>query len=132
MSAPASPREVFEKLLSGIVNQDFAGLPDLYAEDAVVIQPFALPGPTRTVGRAGLRAHFGEVPPVSMTARDLVIHETADPEVIVAEWTYDVEVVRTGRRFSTANVIVQRIRDGVIVESRDYHDHAAFTEALSA
>jgi ketosteroid isomerase-like protein len=29
-----------------------------------------------------------------------------------------------------ANVIVMRVRDGKIVESRDYHDHAAIGEAL--
>ena len=128
-----SPREVFEKLLNGIVNQDFADLSALYAEDTVVTQPFTLPAPTRLEGRAGLAKHFdGAVPPMRMAARDVVIHETADPEVIVAEWAYDVEVIPTGKKFSTDNIIAMRVRDGLIVESRDYHNHSAFAAAFEA
>ena len=128
-----SPREVFEALLGGIVKRDFADLSALYAEDTVVTQPFTLPDPTRIEGRAGLAKHFdGPVPPMRMAARDVVVHETADPEVIVAEWTYDIEVIPTGKKFSTDNVIVMRVRDGLIVESRDYHNHSVFAAAFSA
>jgi len=127
-----SPREVFEKLLNGIVDQDFASLSTLYAEDTVVTQMFIVPGPNRIEGRAGLEKHFGTVPPVKMAARNVVIHETGDPEVVVAEWTYDVEVIPTGKKFSTDNVIVARVRDGLIVESRDYHNHAVFADAFRA
>jgi hypothetical protein len=58
------------------------------------------------------------------------VHETADPEVIVAEFDYVGHVATTDTTFRVANIQVLRIRDGLIVESRDYHDHLAFAHAL--
>lgn len=125
-----SPREVAEKLLNGISSQDFANLPALYAEDTVVTQPFTTPSPTRIDGRAGLEKHFGTVPPVKLAARNITIHETADPEVVVVEWTYDIEVIPTGKKLNTDNIIVLRVQNGLITESRDYHNHTVFADAL--
>ena len=38
----------------------------------------------------------------------------------------------TGKRTRFANIIVARIRDGLITESRDYHDHTALAQLLAA
>ena len=57
------------------------------------------------------------------------VHQTADPEVIVAEFDYVGTVIATGEPFSASNVIVLRVRDGQIVESRDSIDHVAMTRA---
>lgn len=59
----------------------------------------------------------------------MVVHETADPEVVVAEWTYDGEGA-DGRAFQVANIQVTRVRDGKILASRDYHNHFVLTEAM--
>ncbi|MFC6879206.1 nuclear transport factor 2 family protein [Actinomadura yumaensis] len=132
MSDLAAPRAVFQRLIDGVTGRRYAELPLLYAEDAVVTHPFAAPA-SRLVGRAGLRAHFARVPelPIEMRARDVVVHETADPEVIVAEFAYEGRVTTTGRAFTVPNIFVMRVRDGLIVESRDYAHHAAFAEALA-
>jgi ketosteroid isomerase-like protein len=61
---------------------------------------------------------------------DCLIRETSDPEVIVAEYDYDGEATRTGKRFTVANIQVFRVRDGRIIASRDFHDHAALSSAL--
>ena len=58
------------------------------------------------------------------------MHETADPEVIVAEFEYRGAIPGTGDRFAIPNVFVIRIRDGQIVESRDYADHAEIARVL--
>jgi ketosteroid isomerase-like protein len=80
----------------------------------------------RLRGREQVRAHFtGLAGRISLTPRDVRVHETADPEVIVAEWDYE----SAGIRF--ANIQVLRVRDGLIVESRDYHDHAAIAEIVA-
>jgi len=121
-----SPREVFERLSSGISAGRWDGLADLYAEDAVVDQPFALPpAPPHLEGREIIRSHFAAAGkgPLRLKARNVVVHETADPEVIVAEFDYDVEDTGTGRNATLANLQVLRIRDGLIVSTRDYHDH---------
>jgi ketosteroid isomerase-like protein len=127
-----SPRQVFARLSQGISEQRWRELADLYAEDVVVDMPFAAPVPTRLHGREQVRAHFAAAAggPLSLQAQNVVVHETADPEVIVAEFDYAGQVATTGTTFRVANVQVLRIRDGLIVESRDYHDHLALAHAL--
>jgi uncharacterized protein len=91
MDRAANPGRVVELLLQGIQRGDWTGLPELYAEDAEVELPFAIPAPRRLRGREAIRAHFAAAAaaPLDITVRDLVLHETADPEVIVAEYVYD-------------------------------------------
>jgi ketosteroid isomerase-like protein len=129
---PASPREVLHRLIDGVTNRNWDDLPDLYAEDTVVDHPHDIPEPSRMRGRERLREHFARSAglPLRMRARNIVVHETADPEVIVAEFDYDGEVTTTGRAFLIHNIFVLRVRDGLIVESRDYADHFAFAHAF--
>jgi ketosteroid isomerase-like protein len=120
------PRETFEKLARGIGSGDWSALHLLYAEDAVVDVPFARPEAMHLRGRDQVRAHFtGLGGRIELTPRDVRVHETADPEVIIAEWDYESGATRF------ANIQVLRVRDGLIVESRDYHDHAAIAEILA-
>ncbi|HEX4421875.1 MAG TPA: nuclear transport factor 2 family protein [Kofleriaceae bacterium] len=127
-----SPRAVVEQLIAGVCDQRWDALPMLYAENTVVTHPFQLPRPTRLEGRDQLRAHFAAAAglPITMQARNVVVHETTDPEVIVAEYDYLGRVTSTGRTFQLSNVMVMRIRDGQIITSHDYGNHAAFAEAL--
>jgi ketosteroid isomerase-like protein len=132
MPESARPREVLTQLLRGITEGAWQALPDLYAEDAVVEQPFAVPEPTRLAGREAIRRHFAAAAagPLELRATNVVVHETGDPEVIVAEFDYEGRVATTGRTFRVANVQVLRVRDGRIVASRDYHNHLALAAAL--
>jgi ketosteroid isomerase-like protein len=59
------------------------------------------------------------------------VHETTDPEVVVAEFGYRFRPREGVEAFPVANVQVVRVRDGLIVSSRDYHDHAAIAAALA-
>ncbi|HEU5030681.1 MAG TPA: nuclear transport factor 2 family protein [Spirillospora sp.] len=132
MSEFATPRAVFQRLIDGVTARRPDGLPQLYAEDAVVVHPFAHPA-SRLEGREALRAHFAQLEtlPVEMKARNVVVHQTADPEVIVAEFEYAGRNTETGRDFVVPNVFVMRVRAGRIVESRDYAHHQAFEEAMA-
>jgi ketosteroid isomerase-like protein len=125
-----TPREVFERLIDGVKHGRWEELPALYAEDTFVTHPFA-PAGEPLIGREALRRHFaaGAGLGVTMTARDVVVHETSDPEVVIGEFAYEGRVTATGRRFTVPNVFVLRVRDGLIVESRDYADHVAFAAA---
>ena len=122
---PLSAREVFDRLITGISESRWQDLADLYAEDAVVDQPFMAPEPARIHGRERVRAHFLAAVggPLELSARNLVVHETGDPEVVIAEFDYDVRNTATRRESTVANVQVLRVRDGLIVATRDYHDH---------
>ncbi|MGH8178825.1 MAG: nuclear transport factor 2 family protein [Steroidobacter sp.] len=132
MSESLSPQQVLERLLDGISNQRWRELHHLFAEDAVVEYPFALPAPTQLKGREAIRAYFAGVAryPLELRARDVVMHETVNPEILIVEWTYDGLVTTTRRPFQVANIQVSTVRDGRIVASRDYHNHVALAEAV--
>lgn len=126
----SSPREVFLRLVHSVADQDMEALPPLYAEHTDVRHPMA-PHVAPLTTRAELRKHFGvdePVPELNIRVRpvDVVVHETADPEVIVAEFCYAGTHPSTGEGFTVPCVFVMRVRDGEIVESRDYVDHARF------
>ncbi|GAB3338800.1 nuclear transport factor 2 family protein [Micromonospora halotolerans] len=131
MPDPASPRDVFDRLLAGINQARWSDLPALYAEDATVDQPFAAPRRLRLNGRAEVGAHFEAAAraPFELRALNVVVHEAKDPEVILAEFDYHLRNVATGREETVANVQVLRVRDGLIVASRDYHDHLRLAAA---
>lgn len=115
MSAAPTPAQVFATLSAGISAGAWAGLHRLYAEDSLVEMPFAKPAPVRLRGREAVRRHFeaNAAGAITLRARDVRVHETADPEVIVVEYDYDGRVA--DRVFRAANVQVLRVRDGLIV-----------------
>ncbi|MFJ3727925.1 nuclear transport factor 2 family protein [Streptomyces sp. NPDC090045] len=132
MPETLSPREVFQKLIDGIGAGRYTELAELYAEDAVVETVFEPVGPRRVEGRAALRERFAQVAassPVELTPANVVVRETEDAEVVVAEFDYHVHHRVTGRNFEAANILVLQVRDGLIVSSRDYHDHLALIVA---
>ncbi|KOU13928.1 hypothetical protein ADK52_37250 [Streptomyces sp. WM6372] len=132
MPRALSPREVSQELLERIGAGRYSELAELYADDAVVETVFEPVGPRRFEGRAVIEARFAEVAggsPVELTPANVVIRETDDPEVVVAEWDYRVHHRVTGRTFTSANIQVLRVRDGLIAGSRDFHDHLALALA---
>lgn len=126
MGVARDPADVLRNLMQGISDRRWDALAELYAENALVEHPFALPSPTRILGRSALRTHFLNFAavPLSLRVSQMIVHGTADPEVVVAEWDYEGVVTTTGQSFRVANVQVSRVRSGLIITSRDYHNHA--------
>jgi uncharacterized protein len=128
MAQPRSPREVFLALVNGIADGNTDELPELYAEQIDVVHPFdPLRGaPLRS--RAELRERMQRAaagPRPRRRVGNVVIHETTDPEVIVAEFEYQGTSPDTGEPYALPAIFVLRVRNGEIVSSRDYHDHLA-------
>lgn len=126
-----TPREVATRLLEGVTAGRWSELADLYAEDTVVEQPFSPPRPAVIRGKEAIAKHFAAslTQRFRLRAHNVVTHETADPEVVVVE--YDYEVTTAGRTSTVPNIQVIRVRDGRIVASRDYHHHQAMLDALN-
>jgi ketosteroid isomerase-like protein len=129
-----TPREVFLELVHGVCDRRFGELHELYAEDTDVRHPMAPGGAVPPLlGREALREHFARgaelVGAIRYRPRNIVVHETADPEVIVAEFEYAGPESAEGKPFAVACVFVIRVRDGKIVESRDYIDHLGMAKA---
>ena len=127
-----NPSEVFLALVNGLCEGRIDEVVDLYAEKTDVSHPF---DPLRGDGftsRAELAAHFARRPvrqTLKARPQNIRIHETRDPEVIVAEFDYAGDNLETGASFSYPCIFVMRVRDGKIVVSRDYVDHLGSAEA---
>ena len=121
-----TPRQVVEQLLAGITAERWHEAADLYSDDAVVAQPLALPHPSTVRGKAESAAHFERAAggPLELVADHIEIHDTADPELVIARYEYRARNRATGASAIVANVQIVRVRHGLIVRSEDFHDHA--------
>jgi ketosteroid isomerase-like protein len=139
MPQPATPTEVFHALADGVPRlilgdrSQLDGLVALYAERTNVVHPFAPHGSDPLTSRADLHRHFaaraGRTAGVdSFEAVDRTVHVTDDPEVVIGEFRYVGSA--GGRQFDLPCIFVLRVRNGEIVESRDYADHIGFARAF--
>lgn len=133
MSVSTGPAEIFHRLVAAVAERRQGQLiEECYAEDVVVEHPFMVPEPLVTEGRDRLGERVRQLAalPITMEVDDIVVHETADPEVVVGEFRSHITSKATGKRITTRNILVLRVRDGIVVSSRDYHDHAAMAALL--
>jgi ketosteroid isomerase-like protein len=132
MSEPLSPREVVEGLMRGISAGAWSELHNWFSDETVVEYPFALPAPFRLEGIEAVKKYFAAMSayPLKLQMRNMVVHETSDPKVVVAEWDYDGLVTTTGHSFRVSNITVTTVRSGKIVHSRDYHNHVVLAAAM--
>jgi uncharacterized protein len=118
-----TPRELFDKALTLLLDKDMSGFADLWAADGIMEFPFAPPGwPVRLDGREAVREYLRGYTDVYdiKSVTEQTVHETADPEVIIAEVEVDGALVRTGRPYRRRYISVLTVRDGHIVGYRDY------------
>jgi uncharacterized protein len=130
-----TPRETVERLVRAATSADPGDMADCYATEVVIEMPFATPAlyPARIeTTREQLRARFRAGTALRRyTGLDrLVIHETTDPEVVIAEYALRGERAATGEPFTLPFLMVVTVRDGRIVHSRDYTYQVAGARVL--
>ncbi|GAB3968088.1 nuclear transport factor 2 family protein [Plantactinospora veratri] len=130
----STPSEAFARIRANFLANTAVFTEDQLAEDVVVEMPFAAPGrPSRiegrreflefaAAGRAGLPLRIDD-------CRNVLIHETTDPEVIVVEYELAATVTTTGVSASAPFVAVLRVRDGRVAHWREYQNPAALALA---
>lgn len=119
---PVTPAEVVRELVHRFAAGDWARAYSLYADDAEIWVEFNLPERFVTYGTKDwptepTRAYK------NIEVDELTIHQTADPNVVVAEWCYLSRVGSSTVRHG--NIIVAEVKEGKVVSSRDYHNHVA-------
>jgi uncharacterized protein len=123
-----TPAQVLQRRQQLLIDQDIEGFAGLFAADGVIEIPFAGPAlPRRLEGRTVI-AEFSRQTAARMHIDDLehvAVHETADPEVVIAETVTRATVTATGESFATPSIQVFRIRGGQILMFRDYTGPAA-------
>ncbi|WP_285666199.1 nuclear transport factor 2 family protein [Actinorhabdospora filicis] len=134
-SGAVTPREIYRRMRESVLAEDATLLPaELLAEDLVVETPFSPPGMRRYEGREAWLRFFAEraLPVRFHEIRDIAVHDTADPGVIVVEYELSGTVTTTGVTASATFVGVLGVRDGLIRLWREYQDVRAIAEALAA
>ncbi|GHD78629.1 hypothetical protein GCM10010317_098230 [Streptomyces mirabilis] len=119
----AASREVLDRLLRLTATGPTEEMADVFSEDAVFEMPFLPPGaPQQEAGREAFRAHLqaGAGLLEFDSVNKVRIHETSDPEVVVAEYRLHGRVLATGKQFAFDIVMIARIRGGLIIWSRTY------------
>ena len=124
---PATPADVLARRCRLTLNGDADGLADLFAPDAVIEVPFAGPPgrPARLEGRESIRANARQViaSPLRLENYEVAeLHQTQDPEVVIAEIRAEGTVTTTGLPFAVTSVQILWIRAGRIVLFRDFAD----------
>jgi len=116
----STPREVYEQFVDAMTNKKWDQVPDLFAEDAVLYHPLETGPRARIEGRETIREQFNRMGGFSadLHIEDIVVYETTDPEVIICEQTMRSNF--GGQEVRMPGIRVMRVRDGLIVSSRDY------------
>lgn len=123
-------REIFERYLyAGAISRNPDAVAAMFTEDGVYDAPLAPEGHLlhrRLVGRDAIRAGisaYHQQPAyqaaVNPARSALVLHDTADPDVFIAE--IDAAFDEAGGRRTTMSLVqIFRLRDGQIAMLRDY------------
>lgn len=124
-------RDVFDDFREHL----FDGSPEkMWAPDVVIETPFAADGPTRIEGRDNFLAvtkTSRETLPVRVEEmRDVVVHETTDPNRIIVEYELVGTVLTTGKRESALFIAVMEVRDGLMTLWREYQNTLAMAKAM--
>lgn len=132
----ATAREIVEQVLHASLKMDTDAFVRLLAPNCHLEWPYRPEGvPAALEGRDQIReflttqanglVRFDEY-------RNIVIHETTDPEVVIVEYDVDGTVIPTGAPLHQRIIAVLTIRDGLVVSYRDYLNPLVLAETLAS
>lgn len=124
-------RDVFDNFRGYVLGEPH---PELWAPDVVIESPFAAGGPHRYEGRDNFLAATKtarETLPVRFDdMRNVLVHETTDPNKIIVEYELVGTLLTTGEQRSALFIAVMEIRDGLLTLWREYQNTLAIAQAL--
>jgi uncharacterized protein len=117
-------REIVEQILRAGRDLDVEAFVALMAPDGYIEWPYRPPGaPARLQGRAEIRRHLTTAAGGFIRFeeyRNVVVHETTDPEVVIVEYDAHGTVLASGAPFEQRVIAVFRVQEGHIRSYRDY------------
>jgi ketosteroid isomerase-like protein len=124
-------RDVFDNFRNYVLGEVSS---DLWAPDVVIETPFAVGGPRRTEGRdnflAATKTSRESLPVRFEDMRNVVVHDTTDPNKIIVEYELVGTLLTTGERKSALFIVVMEVRDGLMTLWREYQNTLAIAQAL--
>ncbi len=103
-----------------------------YTDDYVMELPYAHPDkPDRTEGKEAVRQRLvGAFKVFRFSLHITEVYPCVDPDLLIAEYTSQGEVIPTGRRYSNRYIGLWRFRDGKVCFTREYLNPEAAKAAL--
>lgn len=129
-----SPAAAIREYADNIANLDVDAVLASLSDDVLLLAPFAPEGvPRRTEGKQAVAGAYGAVLGIfkSFAWHDVEVLGTDDPEVAVLTARSEVTLVND-TPYAQQYVVYVRVRDGLIVEVREYFDPAAATAAFAS
>lgn len=126
--------QVMRRGLDLFLAKDMKGWIDLCADDVVAEFPFAPDGsPARIEGKAALYEYLRGYPDAIDVASlpTQTIYSTDDPTFAVAEWSASGKVLSNGNPYEMSYATFVTVRDGLIVNYREYWNPLAFLAAMN-
>lgn len=126
--------QLLKRSLDTFLAKDIKGWAELCDENVVVEFPFAPDVATRKlVGRAAIYEYLKNYPSVIDVQRTptLKINSTDDPNMAIAEWSVSGRVISNGNPYEMSYATFVTVKNGLIVNYREYWDPMAFMAAMS-
>lgn len=126
-----SAHEVFDNFRDHLLT----GSPEeMWSPDVVIEQPFAAEGPSRIEGRdnflAATKTRRETLPLRLEEMRNVIVHDTTEPNRIIVEYELVGTLLTTGERRSALFIAVMEVRDGLMTLWREYQNTLAIARAL--
>ena len=125
--------QMLRNSLDRFLAKDMKGWTELCDENVVAEFPFAPEGSAaRIEGRAALYEYLRNYPS-SIDVHELptvTAYSTNDPNVAIAEWSASGTVISNGNRYEMRYATFVTIRNGLIVNYREYWNPIAFLAAM--
>jgi uncharacterized protein len=126
--------QVLQRAMDLFLAKDMKGWSELCDENVVVELPFSPdPAGRKIVGRAAIYAFLKDYPKAIdiKSLPTLKIHATDDPNVAIAEWSVSGRVVNNGNPYELSYATAVTVRNGLIVNYREYFNPHAFLAAMA-
>ena len=133
MSDSQKPAELFRRSLDAFLAQDMRAWADLCAENVLVEFPFAPAGtPSRLDGRVAIFEYLRNYPKIIDVHEidSLEIYPTDRPDTVIGEWSVKGHVIPNGNAYNMSYATFVTVRDGSIVNYREYWNPLALAQAL--
>ncbi|MEO1201520.1 MAG: nuclear transport factor 2 family protein [Pseudomonadota bacterium] len=126
--------DAVKTMLRSLETKDMQAFAAVWADDAVQDMPYSPEGhPKRVVGKRQIVDMYSNWPENSGQAdftSSLVFYPMQDPQTVFVEFSGDVEIVPTGRRYQQTYGGLFHVVDGKIRLFREYYDPAPFAWAF--
>ena len=134
MSSTQTAEALANKSLDAFYAKDMKGWSELCDPNVIVEFPFAPEGSvSKFEGRSAIYEYLKNYPKMidikEITSRK--VYTTNDPRTAVMEWGVAGRVIGNGNPYIMRYATFVTVRDGLIVNYREYWDPMAFTKAMS-